>query len=692
MMLAMHPDGQLAVRTGEKSKIFVIDAEGGEGEEVLDSWESWADSTTLPRTLTARTPSGGVHLFYEYQTGVKSRNRILPSVDLKSDGGYVALPCGIDGRMWLPGITQPATAQPALVDWLRTARGRSNGGGAGTTGHASGYDYQTFVRDGCPGGHRDEFFNDMVFRLRKAAVSREDAELELRKHWENAEQPPSARYHMPWEHVLYKLERVWRTVDADPPVPGWRPPNPGNIEVAELGEPDPELPNDLGNAHRFIRMHGSDIRFITETRQWLLWNGTRWVNDKLDQVHHLATKIGDDIRRQADALQNEDERRALGRWAMQTESLRGMNSAVAIAGRDPRIAMPVDAVDRNPLLLVVRNGVLNLRTLDLEEGRREDNCTRMANVVFNKDADCPRWMEHVKFITLGDAILASYLRRAIGYTLTGMVSEQTFFMLEGSGSNGKNAFIDPIRDLLGEYAQQGTSALITGGDEQHPTILADLIGCRMVFIDEARQGRPLNVERVKQLTGSKRIKARRMSRDFFEFDAHLKLWIAGNNHPTMRDPSDGIWRRLQRVIFRAKVPNSKKIPDFAQLLFDEEAPGILNWALEGLRDFWQLNGLGQPQEVVDATQEVRDEEDWVGQFLEEKCSRSNSADDFTTVDELYLEFSWWANLVGVKAYEKPNRTHFGRDLSNRGLERAVKNNRRGYRGIRLTERSITGNA
>lgn len=719
MMLTLYPEGVLAVRTGQKSNIIVIDAESDSddpnlptGVEVLDDWINWVGEWEMPETLTAITTDGGVHRYFSWVSGVKSRNRVLPSVDVKSDGGYVLVPCGDGPRRWLPGPEEPAAPGDTLVNWLRTANRMSWGGPGGSTGHGTGYDYRQFVKDGCPGGVRDEFFNDMCFRLRKSGATIGEALTEVRRHWEKVEQPPAAKWYMPWHHVEYKVHRVWQTVAADPTVPRWEPatavvqpiPDAPGLDVAVIVEipdmddvdaddtavtsviePDvvgeqphaevvsepaePESPSDSGNALRFIRLFGRDLRYVTRMKRWLMWNGNRWVTDELNHVMSLTADLSSDIRRLAEIVQDTDEQRRWARWALQSESLRSRSAALQLTSSDPRVAVGVDALDRNPLLLVVKNGVLDLRTGELVEARREDLNTRSADVVYDRAAVCPQWRDHIKFVTKGDVLLAAYLRRAIGYSLTGLVREQTFFMLEGGGDNGKNAFIEPVIALLGEYAQTGTSALITGGDEQHPTILADLIGARLVFIDEARQGKPLNVERVKQLTGSKRVKARKMSADFFEFDAQLKLWIAGNNHPTMRDPSDGIWRRLHRIMFSAKIPKSKKITDYGQRLFEEEASGILNWALEGLKDWQQLNGLGEPNEVQLATTELRDEEDLVKQWLEERCIHTGSPDDRPPNAELYTDFCIWATLAGIPQGERPNRTQFGRELSAKGYVR-----------------------
>lgn len=223
-MFRRAPRGLLALRTGHPSGVAVLDFEGtrdGEGEptgvEVLERWEEWSGGWSLPKTRAARTEHGGVHLLVgvERTDYVTSRNRILPSVDVKGNGGYVVLPPA-PGRAWL-GEGPVARAPGELLAWLRTVRPKTRGGGAGggTPGHAAGYDFERFAREGCPGGLRDEFLNDFIFRLRKRGVSRQDAVVLTREVWKRCAQPPDASYYMPWSDVEPKFDYVWRRVEPD---------------------------------------------------------------------------------------------------------------------------------------------------------------------------------------------------------------------------------------------------------------------------------------------------------------------------------------------------------------------------------------------------------------------------------------------------------------------------------------------
>lgn len=208
--------GHWAVRTGAASDIIVLDAEGTgdpSGVDVLDTWESWSGGWPLPTTnRVALTPSGGVHRYYRYVPGVRSRNRVLPGLDIKSDGGYVVVPSDDDpGRVWLLE-GEPGEVNGEFAEWLRQARGRSVHTVAGRT-EPVGYDYKIFHAEGCPGGMRDEFFNELIFRLRKAGVDRGTATVEVRNHWKRCAQPPDAVWYMPFHHIKYKIERIWRTVE-----------------------------------------------------------------------------------------------------------------------------------------------------------------------------------------------------------------------------------------------------------------------------------------------------------------------------------------------------------------------------------------------------------------------------------------------------------------------------------------------
>lgn len=464
-------------------------------------------------------------------------------------------------------------------------------------------------------------------------------------------------------------------------------------EVSEL-PPRESLATDMGNSMRMVQLLGDRIRYAVREDQWYVWDDVRWCPDNTNRIMELTKNVVDAIRGDALLAEGDDRTRWLN-WARDSESLARRKAMIAGAESEPGLVINTTDMDSDPNILVVRNGTLDLLTGELRESRREELCSHLAEVDYAADASYERWMGHVRFVCNDDPILMAYLQRAAGYSLTGNVGARSFFFLEGTGSNGKNAFVEPLMMVMGSYAKAATTALLTGGDEQHPTILADLQGARLVFIDETRQGKALNVERLKALTGSKRVKARKISKDFYEFDAQFKLWIAGNGQPTIRDPSDGVWNRMHRVVCHGKIAPGKAIAGFGDLLYAEEASGILRWALEGLRGYRELGGLGIPDSIKEDVQSYRDEEDYVGQFIDDVLIRTGNTGDFILNTSLFAAYERWAMEHGLRGIDKLNSVLLGKALVGHGIERpkgpisvnGVKG--RGYRGIKFVDGTTT---
>jgi Bifunctional DNA primase/polymerase, N-terminal len=119
------PAANLALATGSASGVVVIDVDLPQGDHSLA--KLLEAGYELPDTLTVRTGSGGLHLYYaepEVSLG-NSAGRLpgaelqLPGVDLRGEGGYVVAPPSLhvsgSSYQWIDGDAGLAPA-PA---WLR---------------------------------------------------------------------------------------------------------------------------------------------------------------------------------------------------------------------------------------------------------------------------------------------------------------------------------------------------------------------------------------------------------------------------------------------------------------------------------------------------------------------------------------------------------------------------------------------
>jgi len=325
------------------------------------------------------------------------------------------------------------------------------------------------------------------------------------------------------------------------------------------------------------------------------------------------------------------------------ETLAQIRNMMELAKTEPGVPVLSEELDTDPMLLNVLNGTLDLATGNLRPHRREDLITRVAPVVYDTNAKCPTFERFLDEIMGGNASLSGFLRRAVGYALTGLTSEQCMFVFHGTGSNGKSTFLDAVMAILGEgYALQTPTETIVSkvnGFDAIPNDVARLKGARFVAANEIEEGRRLNEALVKQLTGDERVTARFMRGEWFEFRPEFKLFLAVNHLPEIRGTDHGIWRRIRAVPFTKTIPDEKQDKDLSAKLH-AEASGILNWALEGLRE-WLSGGLNAPPEVLAATTSYRELMDSLGDFLKHCCVqlpnvRAQSGD-------LYAEFVKWSD-------------------------------------------------
>ena len=187
---------------------------------------------------------------------------------------------------------------------------------------------------------------------------------------------------------------------------------------------------------------------------------------------------------------------------------------------------------------------------------------------------------------------------------------------------------------------------------------------------------------VKQLTGSDTVSARFLYSEAFEFVPQFKLWFGTNHKPKIVGADDGIWPRIRLIPFTVQIPKEQQDKDVPKKL-KAEAAGILNWALEGLRQ-WQQMGLAEPDTVTDATSEYWADQDVLQHFLDARCKTGVS--QRVKGAALYASYKQWAEVAGEQIMSERD---FGNAMSDRGYSRYHTKSERGREGIALTAEAET---
>lgn len=432
---------------------------------------------------------------------------------------------------------------------------------------------------------------------------------------------------------------------------------------------------DRDNANLFVEKYGDIVRFHPTKQKWYIWDGVHWQDDTLPgQINTLSDDI---IGSLCEAIQPEDKDERPKSFAA---AVRRAESSGHLS-HEKAMMVKVSGMpemrrwewDKDPWLLGVENGILDLRTGELLENGKETYVTIVAGTKFDPEADCPVWKRSIGEWFAGMPEVEAYAQRCIGYSLTGDTTEQAFWCLFGEGGNGKNKFYEAIAAMMGKYAYlMQFSTLEKNANNREPYELAQLEGVRFVVASETDESKVLDAARVKSLTGDQYVNARPIYGENRPIKPEGKIFLAFNEQPDILDKTDGIWRRMHMIPFPhnfTKVPGKNNLKLGMQLL--QELPGILNWALEGLRE-WEKVGLAMPEALVGMVEDYRRESDSLTAFFETCCEFGPGME--VDREDLYRAYTTWhglshqgslkARAMGAKKFNK-NVRH--RDVSERKL-------------------------
>ena len=377
---------------------------------------------------------------------------------------------------------------------------------------------------------------------------------------------------------------------------------------------------DTTNAYRLFKEYGKGIRYNALWKKWVVWNGSRWEMDNGYLIHDRGLQMIRGIYRELLNTSDMRERIEIEKHAMQSESARRRKAIIEVASWIPELNIKTDDLDGDPWLFNVKNGTIDLRTGEIREQKQEDYITRIANVEYDRNADCPVWKKFIMEIMDYNTELIRFIQTAAGWAITGNTSEQAMFILFGTGANGKSTFLNTIMNILGDYAiATPTETFMRKTGEQIGNDLARLRGTRFVTTTEAEYGRKLSEPLIKQITGNDKITARFLYGEFFNFTPTFKIFMATNHKPVIKGTDHGIWRRIKLIPFTTRIEEEQQDKRLEQKLM-QEAPGILNWLIEGAIR-WCAEGLRTPTIIVRATDEYRSEMDVIGNFLKERCEQ-----------------------------------------------------------------------
>jgi putative DNA primase/helicase len=486
---------------------------------------------------------------------------------------------------------------------------------------------------------------------------------------------------------------------------GWRNPR---ASVHDDSMPDGGRTDrtDSGNVNLLFEKTSGNLRYITELRCWMHFAGGAWFVDPTGGAALRAAQVVGEHYFTLAAAKNEEAEQAqvqartadckhltkvaesIRAWGARCRNRHGIDSMLALAARDARFAISVTALDRDPWMLGVANGVVNLRTGELRRDSRDAFTTKRSPFRFDPHHPAPRFRRFVQEITgLPDGrrgivprpAVEAYLQRAVGYWATGSIAEHKMFVNIGAGANGKSVLFDVLAEVFGPYCvlMPAKLMMVSGreGSGEGPTPFeARLAGARLAYGSEPKEGSKLDAAWVKRHTGEGKQTARGLQQDPFTFATTHKLALLTNHEPPLDHLDDATRARFHMLPYevqwnRPGVPQrNESLPDADKGLTEKllaEGDGVLAWIVEGA-SLYARDGLNPPQEVATRTLEYFKQQDALELWLEE-MSRCSAAEG-TGATALFEAFRAWCHVEGF-ASAGPTTPHaFGRELKRRNVE------------------------
>ena len=314
-----------------------------------------------------------------------------------------------------------------------------------------------------------------------------------------------------------------------------------------------------------------------------------------------------------------------------SEGIRPNNSRINSVIEICRILTVVsnDRFEKNPYQIVFRNGSFNLGSGLLLPHDKEDYAIASLPYDYDPDAEPKVWLEILSRLSLEDVL---FLQEFFGYCLTKETKYEVAVWLTGPSGSGKSAIIEGMQAMAGTLAVQ----LSLSDMERSKFSLPLIVGKNIIFSTEQFTTMPTVIDNLNKIVSGETIVIEEKYEKPYNYKPHQKIIFASTEIPHI-PPTDGFLRRFKFINIPPLHPDQRNIN--IKSLIKQEGPGILNWALKGLKRLMNRGHFDNFHSVISPTNQFVVAQNDVREFVATCCETGGSFK--IQASSIYKAYSNW---------------------------------------------------
>lgn len=331
----------------------------------------------------------------------------------------------------------------------------------------------------------------------------------------------------------------------------------------------------------------------------------------------------------------------------------------ALAYIEDILALDKKRFNSNPFIVVFKNGVLDVETLEFEEMSSDHLETIRINANYDPNAHSDTVDELFHNISRNDKDVQTLLYELIGYSMLKTSELAKAFLLVGRGRNGKSTYLDFVREILGKEnctaigLKDLSNNFRTGNLADKLASIAPDISAQQLadsdFFKNAASGDRVNVE-----------KKYEQSYDTTLFSTFI---LGCNKLPPSPDRSYGYYRRMTIIPFEANLEKVSAVDgmNFKRNLMTQESIDYAAYkAVQAIHNVLvTTKEFTLPEVVKRKLEEYKTKNSTVRLWRQKAPARFGNDPDFLrkyadNSSTLYNDYKDWCKNAGKNPLSQPN--------------------------------------